>query len=279
MRAFLLNNGFSLYSEIWLDQPPMLPTLLGLAFKWFEPSIVVARSLVLCIISLMLCSLFYIIYKTQNIFSSTTTLALVCFIPHFIKFSVSAMNGLPAIAFAVIACLGIYFYEVYRNYFFLVFAAFFVVVGLLTKLFVIVFIPAIAAELIYIEYKHCPDKVRIKHLLSSAFWLFCTLFVFGVMSWLMAVDYNQILDPYSQAKDHFSEQPFKAVFNWMSKSNGISMLALGSLMWFRKKSMKLFFIPLISTVTAFIVFSHHTPIWPHHRMIDLLLQLQASSSR
>ena len=270
MRAFLQSHGLDLYQDIRMDQPPMLPKLLYIAFAWLGPSVGVARALVLAIVSLMVGSIFYIIYKTQSLFSALLTVLLICCIPDFIQLSVSAMNGLPAIAFAIISCLGIYFYEKHRMYRFLFISALLLVIGLQTKFLVSVFIPAVAVELFYIEYKHCAGKIKPDCFRPALFWLACLLFIFLGASLLMAVDYAQIFAPYSLGKQAFVEEPFAAVFEWISTSHEIALLSIGSLLWFRKRSMRLFYIPLITTACSFVVFSHHVPTWSHHRLILMI---------
>ncbi|MBZ0165393.1 MAG: glycosyltransferase family 39 protein [Candidatus Omnitrophica bacterium] len=270
MRAFLHMKGFDLYKDIMIDQPPGLPKMLYFAFKLFGPSVGAGRSVVLLLVSLMLGSLFYMISKTQNVFSAFVTMVLICSIPNFVKLSVSAMNGLPAIALAVISCLGVYWYETRRQRGFLLLSAFLLALGLQTKLFVVVFIPAIAAELFFFEYQQDTGKPAPKHFRSVCFWALCLLAVYLTIAWSLGVHYSQIIRPYSLAKDHFSEEPFVKVFSWLTRNSGISLLALGAFVWPRAKPMTFVLIPLLATIGSFLLFVYHRPIWYHHRMLMMV---------
>lgn len=43
MKGFLVSKGYKLYQQIWCDQTPLFPILLGSAFRIWGPTILVAR--------------------------------------------------------------------------------------------------------------------------------------------------------------------------------------------------------------------------------------------
>lgn len=270
MRAFLENHGFVLYEEIWMDQPPVLVKLIAGAFRVFEPSIVVARCVVLLMVSAMMMAIFYLVAKTQNIWSAFLTMALICTIPNFFRYSVATMNGLPAIALAVFACVAIYQYQVHRKWMFLILSALCLALGLQTKLFVAVFVPAILVELIWIECQRGSGRIGVGRLLPGLIWGLCLFLFYGAIAWIFNIDYAQIFQPFSLAKQHFVEAPFESTRTWVKRSPEIVLLGLASLLCVRKATTQFYFIPLITTVTSFFIFSFHTPVWDHHRLLMLI---------
>ena len=66
MKAALLAKGYSLFSEIWTDQPPVLTFILAGAELLFPRNIIVSRGIILIFSGLLLWSLFRIVYRTRG---------------------------------------------------------------------------------------------------------------------------------------------------------------------------------------------------------------------
>lgn len=62
MKAFLVNDGYSLYQEIWNDQPPILTHILGWGINIFGAKVQFLRGLILIFSTLLLWQMWLILY-------------------------------------------------------------------------------------------------------------------------------------------------------------------------------------------------------------------------
>ena len=103
MKAALVAEGYSLYDEIWSDQPPVLTYVLALVHVVSDGSVAAARTLILASSSLLIWSLFRIIFRTEGRGAAWLAVSVLAASFVFQLLSVSVMVGLPAIALAVAA--------------------------------------------------------------------------------------------------------------------------------------------------------------------------------
>lgn len=103
MKGALVANGFSLYSDIWSDQPPVLTFFLA-GLEWVFPhSVTAARAVMLGFSGLLLWSLFRIVFRLEGRAIAWLAVAALAAIASFQALSVKVMVGLPAVALAVAA--------------------------------------------------------------------------------------------------------------------------------------------------------------------------------
>ena len=103
MKGSLVANGFSLYSEIWSDQPPILTFILA-ASEWLLPSnVAAARTIMLAFSGLLIWSMFRIVFRLEGRMCAWLAVAVLAACASFQALSVKVMVGLPAIALAVAA--------------------------------------------------------------------------------------------------------------------------------------------------------------------------------
>ena len=103
MKAALLAKGYSLFSEIWTDQPPVLTFILAGAKSLFPRNIIVSRGIILIFSGLLLWSLFRIVYQLEGRACAWLSSAALVAIEGYRDLSVSVMIGLPAVALAAAA--------------------------------------------------------------------------------------------------------------------------------------------------------------------------------
>ena len=103
MKAALLAKGYSLFSEIWTDQPPVLTFILAGAELFFPRNIIVSRGIILIFSGLLLWSLFRIVYRLEGRACAWLSSAALVAIEGYRDLSVSVMIGLPAVALATAA--------------------------------------------------------------------------------------------------------------------------------------------------------------------------------
>jgi hypothetical protein len=143
MKGALVANGFSLYSGIWSDQPPVLTFLLA-GMEWVFPySVTAARAAMLGFSFLLLWSLFRIVFRLEGRAIAWLAVAALAAIASFQALSVKVMVGLPAVALAVAALdqvlLGASDRKEWRYWL----ASALFAVSLQTKLFTLTLLPAL----------------------------------------------------------------------------------------------------------------------------------------
>ena len=100
MKGALVANGFSLYSEIWSDQPPLLTFILAAVQRVFPFDVDAARAVVLAFSGLLLWSLFRSIRRLEGRACAWFAVMALMAVAGFQQLSVAVMIGLPAVALA-----------------------------------------------------------------------------------------------------------------------------------------------------------------------------------
>lgn len=104
MKARMVQLGFELYREVWADQPPGLTLLLAGAFDVLEPTVAVARGLVLAVALVGLAGVAWVTREAGGGWpAAAAAVALTATAPNFFWASRAVMIGLPALALATVA--------------------------------------------------------------------------------------------------------------------------------------------------------------------------------
>jgi len=103
MKARMVHEGYSLYRDIWSDEPPLLVHCLALAFDLFGESVLVARAVMVAFACLGLLSTAWMARLLGGRVGSLVAFVFLAFAPRFAYYSRSVMVGLPAHALAVLA--------------------------------------------------------------------------------------------------------------------------------------------------------------------------------
>jgi hypothetical protein len=102
-KVTLYRQGYTLYEQIWNDQPPLLTILLAEWLRIFGDGIVAARLLILSFAALLVGAFHStLLLSIRPLYALFGTLAL-CLTFGFLRLSVSVMRGLPALALAMLA--------------------------------------------------------------------------------------------------------------------------------------------------------------------------------
>lgn len=98
MKGLLVSRGYSLYSEVWSDQPPLYTEILGLLFRAFGPEALVARCLTLTFAVLLAAALYAIVRQSSGRLGGVLAVLLMSSSSSFIELGISAMLELPAMS-------------------------------------------------------------------------------------------------------------------------------------------------------------------------------------
>ena len=143
MKAFLVNNNYQLYTEIWNDQPPVLTNLLAWTFNIFEPNVNFCRSIILLFSVILLWENWLILYLLGGIEHAFIGSLFLIISPDYLKLSISVMVGLPCLTLALGAFLSIILWHSTHKNRWLVVSAILLSLSVLTKLFTLFLAPII----------------------------------------------------------------------------------------------------------------------------------------
>lgn len=98
MKAFLVSLGHPLYRQVWNDQPPLHTELVGLLFRLLGPSALVGRLVTVGFAMVLAGALYGLARERSGRAAGLVAVALLVAWPGVLRWSVSAMLEVPAMA-------------------------------------------------------------------------------------------------------------------------------------------------------------------------------------
>jgi 4-amino-4-deoxy-L-arabinose transferase-like glycosyltransferase len=270
IKVLLYSQGFSLYTQIWNDQPPLFTVILSLWFSLVGQSIIAARLLILIFSALLMWCFYQIIRRELGTIPALIATILLLTSWLFIRISISVMIGIPSLSLAMSS---IYFLALYKQNcqrHFLILSGAFLALSLQTKLFNVFLIPLVLFSICDYQFNLNKLKIQAKFLFNTfAYWLGS----FGIVYTLIFFLYKQFYS-YDQVLKSHLDQPiqeelvnfdnFTFLTSTISQDYDYMFLGfIGILAIFWKKQKNGIF-PLIWLVAALLILLNHKPIWYHH---------------
>jgi 4-amino-4-deoxy-L-arabinose transferase-like glycosyltransferase len=134
IKAMMTLRGFELYSDIWSDQPPVFNAILTTWFRVLGMNVNVGRALVLGLSTVLLISAMQYLQRFWGLPHAILGLIALATLPFYGTLSVSIMIGLPSIALAMLAFVGLTRWHEDPRPHWLVFSAIFLALSVMTKL-------------------------------------------------------------------------------------------------------------------------------------------------
>lgn len=270
IKVLLYSQGFSLYTQIWNNQPPLFTIILSIWFSLFGQSVLAARLLVLIFSSLLLWCFYQIIRREVGKIPAIISTIFLLTSWLFIRISISVMIGIPCLSLTM---LSIYLLTLYKQHYqqhFLILSGVALAFSLQTKLFTVFLIPLI---LFYIcDFKlsfntlRKPEKLLFHPLID---WLGTVGVIYTVIFFL----YKQFYSYDQLFKSHVNQPIEEGLVNF----NNLKFLSymitqdydfiflgfIGILAIYWKKQRNGLF-PLIWLGSTILIFLVHKPIWYHY---------------
>jgi hypothetical protein len=271
MKAMLIGNGYTLYRDIWSDQPPLLTHILAVVFRIFGYDMNAARILILILSGMLLwgsCQFLRAIGGNSYSFAGAP---LIVLLPHFAELSVSVMVGLPALAFAMVSLLALTIWHRRRANLWLVASAVLLSLSLFTKVFtgflVLLFVAGIViAESSRSEAISWRDRLR-----PAILWILVFAGVTFVLVIILVGPANvpQLWETHLAAYETTVYQGYDVKMILKNTPTVmllslISLSLLGSLVAIYYKRWLVLY-PMAWLVTAFVLLSFHVPVPYHHQ--------------
>ncbi|MEP0876718.1 glycosyltransferase family 39 protein [Funiculus sociatus GB2-M2] len=143
IKALLYSKGFSLYTQIWSDQPPLLTVILSHWFSLFGYSVFAARLLILLFSALLVWSFYQIIRYSLGMIPALLATLLLLTSWLFVRLSIAVMIGIPTLSLAMFSIYFLTLYKRHRRNIFIILSGGLFALSLQTKLFTVFLIPLI----------------------------------------------------------------------------------------------------------------------------------------
>lgn len=188
MKAMLWSEGFTLYDEVWNDQPPLLTVLLGVLFKFFSPSICAARTLSFCFGLVLVAGCFLIARQRFGLLAACISSFSLITAPTVFELCVTSMLEVPAIGTAVFGLWQVIKTERPKAFRLLVAGAL-IGISMQIKLTAVILIPVIASEILL---KFTSKKEGFCNVLSCFFvWITSAAVTFIALGMILGSGYEQ----------------------------------------------------------------------------------------
>jgi 4-amino-4-deoxy-L-arabinose transferase-like glycosyltransferase len=272
MKAFLYWQGFSLYDDIWSDQPPILTFIIANWFKLVGPSVFATRLLILLFASLLV----WVFQKVLQRFLGATpawigTLFLIVSWS-FLKLSVSVMIGLPSLSLAMLSIYILSLYKDRANRGLLCLSGVALAVSMQIKLFTVLLIPLLILWLFDFRVRLDERWQGFRQAIASPLiWLSTLVGTYVFIGLLFnSLNYDQLLASHMQEnikEVYESSRGLRYLLFMIVHDADYMLLALlGTVFIVQKKYWNGLF-PLTWLMTSLLLLLVHRPVWYHHYLL------------
>jgi hypothetical protein len=284
-KVTLYRQGYTLYEQIWNDQPPLLTILLAEWLGILGNSIVAARLLILGFAALLVGAFHRTLrLSVRPLYALIGTLGL-CLTFGFLRLSVSVMRGLPALALAMLAVywlclaqgqLGSRLSRFRSSLLWIAASGVCFGLSLQIKFVTLLLIPALLGQLLHRDKLNteAPKGELPYPILWIGFWCLCCGLSFLIVGLLTHAFYSeQLIDSHLTASSqiHLQREPsWLRLLMFLAQDLDYSLLAgLGIWLLVRRKIVapKL---PLYWLATMLVALSFHQPLWDHYSLMVLI---------
>jgi len=264
IKALLYSRGYSLYTEIWSDQPPLSTVLLSYWMRLFGQSVFAARLLILLFSALLIWSFYQILRNSLGKIPALYGTLLLFTSWLFVRVSISVMIGIPCLALAMLSIYILTLYKKHYHQYLLIFSGILLALSLQIKLITLFLIPLL---LFYLADFKLRNKVK-ELLVAAILWLSTILVIYL----LIGFSYHSL--NYESLVEAHTNQPVQAeIINYRSSEylrflftqdyDYLLLACVGVLAVVLRKQRQGIF-PLTWLVTATLLLLKHKPIWYHH---------------
>lgn len=269
IKAVLMADGYPLYTQTWSDQPPVFTQLLQWSFALFGAQMVVARLLVLALTTLFIWAYTSTIRLHLGMAGAWVALLLLLLSDNFLRLSISAMIGLPALSFAMVAIYLLQRYKQHPGRWLLIGAGLLMAVSMQTKFYTAVIAPVLFFDLLNFDQRWRNDPTRFRRQLRAALlWAVVTALGYLTIGFYyqafdLAMLFGAHLNGAVQAAYAADGGPQELLRYLLFDYGHLLAAALGiGVIWARRLGHGL--LPLGWLLLALLLLSNHRPLWYHH---------------
>lgn len=267
MKAFLVRRGFSLYGEIWSDQPPGYTYLLAAFTRVFGETPEAARLLTTLFASAAIAAVYEICRRNDasyrgHLAGFCAALTLVMS-RAFVQYSAAVMITLPSVACILFACLPLSS-GAQRGRARLATAGILLGLGLGIKLMILPVLPAFLLLFGPEEISIRGRAVRIPARQSLIFGAACFLAL--ALVFVPSLGHSGLTALYEAHASGAAVMRYSSVWNFFREDALLFVLAaIGAALGARRNACARFAVAWIALAT--VALARHAPVWHHHRFL------------
>jgi 4-amino-4-deoxy-L-arabinose transferase-like glycosyltransferase len=269
IKPFLCLKGFSLYKDIWSDQPPILTVLLTWAFKAWGPTILVARLVAAGYALILFLAFFQLVCQRSDVWAALLATFLLLASPIVLQLAVSIMLEVPAFATALLSALLLFRWTKRPHWSWLIGSGAIMGVALQTKLTSVLIGPAMLVEIALTQWSSQKTSWIRATVLDMLKWGSGVVVVFLAIGLIWAGGSLR-----SSFESHFVERfvsghgrPEDYVFSFSLLGNhwdGIAAAVIGLVLLPRRKRWRECAFPVVLLLTAASIHAFHRPWWNYY---------------
>ncbi len=276
IKALLVSRGYSLYSQIWSDQPPLFTQLLAILFRINGPGVYASRLLVLLFSCLMVWAVVQFLRLAWGNVAALAGAILLILLPVFIALSAAVLVGQPSLAMAAVSLLALAAWHRRRSRIFLVLSALALCASILIKLFTAFLAPIFAAGLLISEIIYSgKDGKWLSRISPALIWLlvFVSVTLIGGLILAGPGSLVQLVEtPWaaSRATEYPPNQQIYPITTILRDAWAILLLAMVGVVFLFRERRWLMLYPLAWMVVAYVSLLNLKPVWFHHQLLVTL---------
>jgi len=276
IKGALVANGYTLYDQIWNDQPPGL-TLILAAIHWLFPfNVGIPRAVVIAFSSLLLWALFRIVRRSSGAIAAWSAVAVLGLSTQFLLFSVSVLIGHPAVALAVCALDQAMIGVTERSRWRLLLAGVLFGLSLQIKMFTALVLPGLICAILF--FSKVPGTTESRRWREVAVTMAATLATFA----LIAIAFHeplvdQLFMPHwneSRSDDYTAGESgwvhFGSLLALEPVLLGFGIFGAVAVLLKPRELPGAKLVPVLWLCLSVIVFAHHKPVFPHHLIMTMV---------
>jgi 4-amino-4-deoxy-L-arabinose transferase-like glycosyltransferase len=269
IKGLLWAKGFSLYAQVWNDQPPLHTVLLGLCFKSFGATIGVARTLAAAFGLSLLAACWVLVRRRCGTLAALVATACLLVAPLAFMLSVSVMLEVPAIGTALWALWPLLQWQEKPKWAWLALSGGVFAAALQIKLTSAVVGPALAVEIL-LRAQGLTKASRVREATRAlGIWGGSVVVVYlGLAAALGTVPLGVLWASHFSAQTlaHTGESPglhFLAPL-WFDHIEAVWSAGAGLLLLVWRRDWRRMAFPLVWLLTVMLVHLEHRPWWSYY---------------
>jgi hypothetical protein len=189
--------------------------------------------------------------------------------------SPAVMKGLPAITLALLSTYSIILYQEGLKKRYLILSACFMALAIEMKIYTIIFLPGLLGQIMMIQRNKAKDGIAERAVLSAELtWSIIFVLLLLYISFIAtSTDFSQIYRPYIIMKRIIPPRKYLGYIvlpKWLSTEYDIVLLALGVLIFTKKRMKDFLFMPIMSFILSILLVVTHYPVWYHYKPLVMV---------
>jgi len=277
MWAMLFEQGHALYSDIWIDQPPLLTYVLATAFRVLSYKVGIARYIILLFSSILIWATFQYLQALWGRRTAVWGFFLIVMLPNYLILSITVRQSIPNLTFVMLALFFLIKWHQNAKTGWLISSAVALGASILVKIYTGFLAPVFTLGIWIATFSHLSDKRRwLRSLWPSLLWslIFLAVLILGVMVFIGIENLPDLVSVHLSKNSSTDKLTDFTIAYHMKRSYTFLFLALvGSAAAIHKKQW-LALYPLAWAATAYVMLSFYYPVWSHYKpLIDIPLAL------